>query len=41
VLRLDHEGGSFGMVRFWSTGDPLRKPVLDITYIPPVNYEGR
>jgi hypothetical protein len=41
VLRLDREGGSFGQVRFWSTSDLLRKPVLDITFVPQVNYEGR
>src|SRR5262249_7903368 len=41
VHRLDHEGGTFGQVRFWSTSDLLRKPTIDITYVPPVNYEGR
>jgi hypothetical protein len=41
ILRLDKEGGTWGEVRFWSTSDPLRKPLIDITYVPPVNYEGR
>jgi hypothetical protein len=41
VLRIDREGGSFGQLRFWSTADATRRPVIDLTYVPQVRYEGR
>ncbi|MBI4502867.1 MAG: hypothetical protein HY700_17105 [Gemmatimonadetes bacterium] len=41
VLRASPEGGSFGVLQFWSTADPTRRPTLDITYVPPISYQGR
>ncbi len=41
VLRMNPEGGSFGEIRFWSTADPTRRPLLEVTYVPPLSYQGR
>lgn len=41
ILRVEREGGSYGQLRFWSTADATRLPVLDVTYVPPLKYEGR
>jgi hypothetical protein len=38
VLRAVPEGGALGELRFWSSADPTRQPVLDITYVPRVGY---
>jgi hypothetical protein len=40
LLRISPEAGSFGELRFWSSADP-RRALLDITYVPPINYQGR
>jgi hypothetical protein len=41
ILRVEREAGSFGAVQFWSTADAIRRPLIDITYVPPLRYEGR
>ncbi len=41
MVRQSPEGSSFGQVRFWSTNDALRRPVLRVTYVPPLSYQGR
>jgi hypothetical protein len=38
VLRAIPEGGAIGELRFWSTADASRRPLLDITYVPPISY---
>jgi hypothetical protein len=41
VLRTSPEGSSFGEVRFWSTADPTKRPLIEVTYVPPIRYQGQ
>jgi len=41
ALTVEREGGSWAEARFWSSANLTLRPMLDITFVPPVKYEGR
>jgi hypothetical protein len=41
VLSSSPEAGTFAELRFWSSASPAYRPLLDLTYVPPIDYQGR